>query len=535
MTRTADHNFDRQFGGGHLATDLKGRSVRGGAVTLLNRAGNFVITTATTVFLARLLDPADFGLLAMVFAMTGFIQIFRDMGLSTATLQRDKITHEQVSTLFWINTGLGAVISILSALVLAPLVAWFYGEPRLYAVTAVMGLTFLLSGLNCQHGALLRRRMQFGLLTAVELSSLALGGIAGVVAAKYFHAGYWSLVWVQLVRSIASTLATWMASPWWPGRPGRGTGVRGLLKYGGNFAGFQCLNYASRNVDNILLGWWWGPSVLGIYAKAYQILLLPTQQINMPLTGVALPVLSRLQNDPPRYRTYYRMGLMLLCALGMPVVVFLFVAADAAVLLILGPKWGDAVVIFRVLAPAAFFGTFNMAPGWVYLSCGRTDRQLRWGIFTSLVTVAAFFVGLPWKGVGVAAAFSITYCGLTMGPLSILYAFRGTPVRFRDFAAAVWRPAAASVGAGVLLFAAQYFLPARGQLWAVCLIDAALFGLFYLALWVALPGGRKAMLEVLSLAGDLRPKKRAARGRAFDVAPGTSVQSPTPEPSPAVS
>src|SRR5687767_5349859 len=180
MSRTTADNFDRHFGG-HLATDLKGRSVRGGAVTLLNRAGNFVITTATTVFLARLLDPADFGLLAMVFAMTGFIQIFRDMGLSTATLQRETITHDQVSTLFWINTALGAAISVLSAVVLAPLVAWFYGEPRLYAVTAVMGLTFLLSGLNCQHGALLRRRMQFGLLTAVELSSLALGGLAGVV------------------------------------------------------------------------------------------------------------------------------------------------------------------------------------------------------------------------------------------------------------------------------------------------------------------------------------------------------------------
>src|SRR5687767_3571398 len=114
MNAAADNcattTFDRRYGGAHLSHDLKGRSVRGGAVTLLNRFGTFLIQLGTTAALARLLDPADFGLLAMVFAMTGFIQIFRDMGLSTATLQQDRITHEQVSTLFWINTALGAAI-----------------------------------------------------------------------------------------------------------------------------------------------------------------------------------------------------------------------------------------------------------------------------------------------------------------------------------------------------------------------------------------------------------------------------------------
>jgi O-antigen/teichoic acid export membrane protein len=256
-----------------------------------------------------------------------------------------------------------------------------------------------------------------------------------------------------------------------------------------------------------------GAAVLGLYAKAYQLLLLPIQQINVPLTRVAVPALCRLQNDPAQYRDFYKKAVLMIAALGMPLVAFLFVSAHKTIPLLLGPQWTDAVSLFRILAPAAFFGTFNVATGWVYLSLGQTDRMFRWGIFTSAVTVAAFFVGVRWGAPGVAAAFSVVFCGLTMGPPSIAYCFRRSPLRPADLWSALWRPAAAALSAGLLLFAVEVFLPGQAAhaaqgthrpLIRACLLDAALYGLFYVGVWLLLPGGRRFLADVAGLVNDLR-------------------------------
>ena len=122
------------FDAEHVKGEIKGRAVRGGAVTMLGQGAQFVIQTVSTVILARLLTPADFGLVAMVTALTGFMTVLKDFGLSAATIQKDKITHEQISTLFWINVGVGAIICLITS-ASAPAIAWFYGEPRLKLIT----------------------------------------------------------------------------------------------------------------------------------------------------------------------------------------------------------------------------------------------------------------------------------------------------------------------------------------------------------------------------------------------------------------
>ncbi|MFQ5490160.1 MAG: lipopolysaccharide biosynthesis protein, partial [Phycisphaerae bacterium] len=390
----------------HLQTDIRRRSVRGGAATLLAQfLKHFVIGLAATAILARLLSPEDFGLLAMVAAFTNFLARFQDLGLSMATVQRRDISHAQVSNLFWINLALGLLAAGLTA-AFAPLVAWFYGQPELTTVTAALGAAFIFGGLTVQHRALLRRQMRFTALAGVQLTAAIGGALAGIASAR-MGAGYWALVVMQLVSAVLTALGVWIACGWRPGWPSRDTGVRSMLAFGGNLTAANLLNYLVRNLDNVLIGWRWGADALGLYANAYKLLLLPIRQFNTPLTNVAIPALSRLQDKPDQYRAFFKKGIQLLTTVGMPMVAFLAVDADNVILLVLGDKWGGAAPIFRLLAPAAFLGTFNVATGWVYVSTGQVDRQLRWVVFSSPVIILAFIVGLPFGPTGVAASLSL--------------------------------------------------------------------------------------------------------------------------------
>jgi len=432
------------------------------------------------------------------------------MGLSTAAIQAEKISHHQMTQLFWLNVLLGSVLTLIVAAA-APFVSKFYGnDPRLAGVTCALAVTFVIGSLGTQHRALLNREMRFMTLGLTELAGFVAGMIAGIVMAAITHS-YWSLVVMQVVQSIVMTITSWITAKWKPGLPAKGTGVSGMVKFGANLAGFNFVNYFARNLDNVLIGKKFGEAALGLYGKAYQLLMLPIIQISMPFSKVAIPTLSRLQKEPQRYRAFYRKGVMLLAMLGMPVVVLLFVSATETVRLFLGPQWGDAVPIFRVLAPAAFFGTFNMATAWVYTSLGRSDRQLRWGIFTSILTVFAFFIALGHGPVAVGGAFSIVYCGVTMGYPGFAYCFRGTPLKMSDMLSAIWRPVVASLAAGAIVFGLRHVmnpeLPAAISLG----IQSVAYGIAYLALWAILPGGLDLLKNIAGMAGDLKLKRWVPR------------------------
>jgi O-antigen/teichoic acid export membrane protein len=304
-----------------LSADLKGRSVRGGAVTLLAQGSRLAIQTISMVVLARLLTPADYGLVGMVTAVTGFAALFSDLGLSMATVQKARIDHHEVSTLFWINVALGLLIALVVS-GLAPALAWFYGEPRLTLVTVVSAGLFLLGGLTVQHQALLRRQMRFGALAGIEILSLLLSVAVAIVAAV-LHAGYWALVLMALAKAGGGVIGMWVACRWRPGRPTRRAGVGEMLRFGANLTGFHVLNYFARNLDNVLIGKVWGATALGFYSKAYGLLMLPLTQINTPISAAAIPALSRLCGEPARYRSYYLKCISLIALVTMPLAVFL--------------------------------------------------------------------------------------------------------------------------------------------------------------------------------------------------------------------
>ena len=515
------HDGERPGGDPHLDTaglqgDLRGRSVRGGAVMLFAQGSKLVLNVGAIAILARLLTPTDFGLFAMVTAITGFLMHLKDLGLSGATVQKAEVSHAQVSTLFWINLVFGAVLAIVVA-ACAPLIGWFYGEPRLNAMTIALAASFLITGLAVQHRALLKRRMRFTALAVTDLVSVLIGIIAGVAAALG-GLSYWALVIRQLAMTAGLAAVLWLACGWRPGRPARAAGVRSMLAFGGNLTGANLLVAATRQFDKLLLGWRWGAVSLGYYSKAYQLLLLPVQQINQPLSNVAIPTLSRLQDDPPRFVSFYRHGLQIMAALGMPTAVFLFAAAEHVVLTVLGEQWRDTVPIFHRLAPAAFVGSFGIATTWLYVALGQTGRQLRWAVFSSLVIAVGLLIGLRWGALGVAAAFSITLCGLCVP--GIMYCVRTMPVTLGDIFGVLWRPAIAAVVGGLVLFVFNHFSPLGGPPIVSLAVDFVVYLAAYGGCWVVLPDGPRIMRDVFSLVSLLRQ-----RGAEADPPSGTRESS----------
>lgn len=501
---SSEDKNDIYFRTDHLKKDLKGRSVRGGAITIAAQGSKFVLRMGSTVFLARLLAPEDYGLIGMATVIIGFVNLFKDLGLSAATIQKSEINHKQVSTLFWINLAISCLVGLLVA-VSAPVVAWFYNEPRLAKITLVLASSFIFGGLTVQHQALLKRQMQFTTLAKIDIISMLLGLVTGVIAAWY-GLSYWALVLMQIASAITNAVGVWITCGWRPGAPIKGSGVGSMLAFGGNLTGFRVFNYFSRNLDNVLIGRYWGSQELGLYAKAYQLVLLPIQQINNPVNSVALPALSSLQNEPEKYCRYYYKAILLITTLGMPIVGFMFASADKVILLMLGQQWLGVVPLFQFLMPAAFIGTFNVATGWVYQSLGRTDRQFRIGIVTSTLNSIIFLISVRWGAIGVAAAYGLSQPLLLL--FTIIYCYQGTPLKVFDLMKTLFKPTFASIGAAIAIMGISGLLNISINTVLSLFIDIVLYTFIYFGIWILLPNGKSTLFEILQITKNLKSKTK---------------------------
>jgi O-antigen/teichoic acid export membrane protein len=424
---TADPQDRLKLKDERLKSNLKMLSVRGGAATTGAQAATFVIQMASTVVLARLLTPADFGVVAMVTAVTAFAGMFKDLGLSMATIQREEISNQQISNLFWINVTVSLAIA-LAIMAFAPLISWFYDDPRLTAITVALTVALVFGGLSVQHLALLKRNMRFAAIGAIQTVSSLVGMIVAVSAA-FMGAGYWSLVVLQVTTPFAVMIGLWLACRWCPSRPARRSGVRGMLAFGANITGFNLANYFAKNMDNILIGWRWGAEALGFYSKAYALMMLPLNLVDSPVSSVAVPALSRLQDDMDRYRRYYLRAISLMAFVTMPGVAFLIVMSRQVVLVALGPQWAEAGRIFMILAIAGLGRPLANSANWLFISQGRSGEMFKWGVIWSSIMLVAFVTGLQWGAIGVAVCYSAS--NWAAAPFLYWYVGRKGPVNAR--------------------------------------------------------------------------------------------------------
>jgi O-antigen/teichoic acid export membrane protein len=496
--------------------DLKGQTLRGGLARLGAVGANFLLRIGSLMALARLLSPKDFGLVGMVAAFTGVLTLLRDFGLSSAAVQRTTISEEQFSTLFWINILLGALLALITV-AMAPAIAAFYGDPRLFGITAVLALGFLFNAAGTQHSALLQRQMRFTTMAVISVVSLMVGTAIAIEVAEAGY-GYWALVWMSIASPLAGTFGFWLTTGWVPGMPQRRVGVRSLMLFGGTLTLNGLVAYVAYNAEKVFIGRFWGADAIGIYGRAYQLVNMPTDTLNGAVGEVAFSALSRLQDDPTRLRRYFLKGFSLVLGLTLPITFACVLFADDLIYVLLGTVWKDTAAIVRLLAPTiAIFAIINPL-GWLIYSLGLVARSLRIALVFAPIMITGCVIGLPYGPKGVAFAYSAVMT-LWLIP-HILWCVHGTGISLRDILLAVSRPAASGVLAGgvafgVRLMYGQFFSP----LPRLVLESSVLFVTFFGALLFV--AGQKSLY--LDLLRGLRSSSVAGGGEV-EISPGLQRQ-----------
>jgi O-antigen/teichoic acid export membrane protein len=480
---------------------LKQKSVRGGAVAVGAQGAKIVLQTATMMLLARLLSAEDFGLQGMVLVLTVFLGFFREAGLGQATVQRPEVTHEQISTLFWINVVVGVTLATATA-VLAPVLVGFYGESRLYWMAVISGVAFIFNGLTTQHQALILREMRFVTLAKIDLLSLTISSAVGVVMAL-FGWGYWSLVGIPVVASIVSAAGAWLAVPWVPGPPRRKCGVISMLHFGWMSICTSLLVFLALNTDAILIGRVWGADALGVYGRAYQLAMMPINQLITAIGGVAFSAFSRIQDDPDRLIGSFLRAYSLIISLTVPIVISCPLFAEEIISVVLGAKWMEAAPIFRLLAPTALVFAFAHPLSWFSLSAGRVGRVFSISATTAPVVIAGVVLGLSYGPKGVALGTSVAMV-LMVIPI-VAWTKHGTPITWADFWRATKPPLLAGLLAGVIGLIVKFTL--GGMLAPIPHLLVGLGFIFTVYAWVLIAMGQKSLYA--DLLTQLLPRARS--------------------------
>ena len=464
------------FSNDFQSKELRHTVVQGGMSQVLGGVMSFGISIVNTIILARLLTPADFGIIGMVAVFINFLSMFKNAGLSTATVQKKKISNEQISTLFWINVlisiGLGMIIFLSS-----PLVAMFYKKPELTGVTAVLSVVFIMRGITIQHNALLQRHLKFTALAIKEIIALLCSMIVAIVMA-YFGFRYWALVGGSIARTIVLIILAFFFCPWIPGKMQKGTGVREMLKFGGHLTGSNLVGFFSRNLDKILIGKFIGAEPLGLYSKSFQFLMRPMSQIRGPLTNISLPVLSSLINEPLRYQSYFRQLLDISISLTLPISVYAFLEGEFLIRILLGNQWMGAVPVFKILSVAAVFIAMSGFPGTVMLSFGFSKRYMYLTLISAIITSVSFIIGVYFGINGVATAYA-TASFLIMIPL-VVFGFKGTYIKPILVLKAISGPLFSASVAGIIIYIILFFNLQE------TIIKHILIGFLFFAIYISL-------------------------------------------------
>jgi len=429
----------------------------------------------------------------MATAVTGVFGLFKDAGLSMVTIQRSTISNEQVSTLFWLNILVGTLLTAL-CLAVAPLLVTFYHEPRLFWVTVVLATGFLLNAAGVQHSALLQRDMRFGVLSAIEIVSQAVSVLVGIGLAMHGF-GYWALVGSAVVFPAISTLGVWVISAWVPGIPHWGVDSGRMIRFGGMTTLNSLIMYVSYNLEKVLLGRFWGAEALGVYGRAFQLISMPSENLNQATGSVLFTALSRLQDDPDRLRKYFLSSFCVMLSLTLPATIACALFADDIIMLALGPKWKDAVIIFQLLAPTILILALINPTYWLLISIGRAGRSLKIALVLGPLVIGAYVMGLPYGPRGVAFAYSAVLV-LWLVP-HMAWCIHGTTISWRDILKASGQPFLSAIVAASVAFTAQIFYGQSFSPFPRLLLGGGILLFVYLWMLLYVMGQKAFYLDLL--------------------------------------
>lgn len=460
-----------------------------------------IIQLLGVVILARLLDAADYGLVAMALVIVAFGEIFRDFGLSSAAIQAPTLSRAERDNLFWLNAVIGLALTTV-VFFSAPLVSHIYGQPEVERIIQALAFVFLLNGFTTQYRASLVRGLRFKAVASTEVLSAAIG-LAVAIAFAMNGFGYWALVVQQLTAASVLLVGTALMGRWIPRLYSRGVSVRRFMRFGLGLLGSQVVGYAANNIDTLTLGIRFGPSTLGYYNRAFQLLMTPMSQIRTPSTTVALPVLRHLLDDQPRFNRFVRQGQL---ALALPVGLAMALVAGGASAIIpvlLTAEWNPSIPYLRLFAIAVIFQTLTYVGYWVYLARGLTNVLFRYSLVSAVLKVACILGGSYWGPVGLAVGYAVA--PLVSWPISLWWLGRHTEIPQRALYGNAFRIIAQALFIGGASFTVTYltesFSPssslALGVLAGICI---------YLILVALVPMFRRDLKQVFAMVALVRDR-----------------------------
>lgn len=487
-----------------MSAGLGGRAARGAAVTLTAQLARMVLQLLGVVILARLLDAADYGLVAMALVIVAFGEIFRDFGLSSAAIQSPSLSREERDNLFWLNTAIGIILTIIVFLS-APLLAYIYGHSEVEGITQALAFVFLINGLTTQYRASLVRGLRFKAVAATEVSSAAIG-LAIAVSFAISGVGYWALVIQQLTAACVLMVGMAFLSRWLPRLYSRSVSVRRFMRFGLGLLGSQLVGHAASNIDTLTLGIRFGPSTLGYYNRAFQLLMTPMSQIRTPSTTVALPVLRQLLDDQPRFNRFVCQGQL---ALALPVGLAMGLiagGASAVVPVVLGSEWNASIPFLRLFAIATVFATLAYVGYWIYLARGLTNVLFRYSMVSASLKVTCILAGSYWGPIGLAVGYAVS--PMLEWPLSLWWIGRHTAIPQRALYGNAVRIVIQSLIVGCASFAATTAAVNLEPI--VSLVLGALAGVCtYVILVLLVPVFRNDLRQVFAIASLVRKRSGA--------------------------
>ena len=498
---------------------LRRLTVFGAGATLAAGGLTLAIQVSATIILARLLTPADFGLVAMVTTFSLLLVNFGFNGFTEAIVQREDVSRGLASTLFWINIAFGILLTAGFA-ASGALLARLYHAPPVRQVAIGISLTIFATSISTVHLALLKRAMLFSWVSVNEICARLIS-VCLMILLGWMGWGYWALVVGAVVQPVAVGIGAWLMCQWKPGLPRRVSGTGSMLRFALHTYGNFGVNYLSRNTDNLLIGWRFDAQSLGFYKKAYDLFALSANQLVSSIAIVVVAALSRVNRDPALYRRYLLDALAIMAFTGMGLGAGLTVIGKDLILILLGPKWGPAGQIFTFFGPGIGIMIVYSTHGWIHLSIGRPDRWFRWGILEFLVTCLLFILALRWGPVGIATAWSVSFWALTIPAL--WYAGRPISLSISSVLSAIWRYVAASIFAvsmGLLVMKELHFLGhqpgVEGALSRVA-VGGGLVGFLYLCSVAILHGGFHPISNFIGLLSEMA---RSGKVRESQIALG---------------
>jgi PST family polysaccharide transporter len=439
---------------------------------LLSAQGvKFLSSIVSLVVMSRLLTPDQFGYATVAVAVVGVGEVFRDMGLSAATIRSPQpIVPATRSLLWWINFGIGAALFILTWL-LQGLEEHVFGTETA-SLLPWLGLLFLFNGASAQYRANINRDMEFGALAITDGLSTVLGLVIGVLLA-WLGFGEWSIVWQYVITSaLALGLFLWF-SRWLPTTNFTAESGRGFLGLGLNVFVSQVWSYVGSNVDTMLLGHFHPGAAVGMYNRGFQLVMSPLNQLRAPANTFAIPSISRRTSDLASVESFLSRAQVVIGYTVLPLAALIMAGNKAIVGIVLGDSWLAVGPIAAILAVAGALQQLSSAANWVFTAFGLGVDLRRYSALSCLIKVCFVSVAAPAGANAVAVAYLCSI--VVLWPISLVWALRRAHVRSAGLLASGLRMALLSTFAGALgLFVVHWLDPQNllihGILSAVCVV-----------------------------------------------------------------